>query len=99
MTHPPQAAGEALAHLRHAYAGFLALDDPTGQAGFLAADCLEVTHLFAEVGVLHPGDVDSGLAPLASLDQAVALLDRLPIAGPWAAIHAGIRALHAKAHS
>lgn len=99
MTYPQQAAGEALAHLRHAYAGFLALDDSTGQAWFLAADCLEVTHLFAEADVLHPGDVVPGLSPIASLDQAVALLDRLPIAGSWAAIHAGIRALHTKAHS
>ena len=63
------ALGVALAHVRNAAAAFVAAEDPSGESLFLAAECLELEGLFAELGVV-PEVVDPGLDGFGSLEAA-----------------------------
>ena len=53
------ALGLALGHVRNAVVAFVAAEDPSGESLFLAAECLELEGLFAELGV-EPELVDAG---------------------------------------
>ena len=84
------ALGLALGHVRNAVAGFWAVEDPSGESLFWAAECVDLEGLFADLGVV-PVFVEPGLDPLASLDAAAAVLSeargRVPLA-LWAALQA-----------
>lgn len=79
-----------MGHVRSAANAFWDAADPSGEALFLAADCMDVEGLFSELGVV-PVVVDSELDPLESLDRAAELLAAVrpdvPIA-VWAAVQA-----------
>ena len=63
------AVGRALGHVRNAVAAFVATDDGSGESLFLAAECLELEGLFADLGVT-PETVGAGLDPVESLRAA-----------------------------
>lgn len=63
----------ALGHVRNATAAWLAVDDPSGESLFLAADCLALEGLFADLGVV-PVVVDEGLDAARSLVRAAELV-------------------------
>jgi len=46
------ALGLALGHVRNATAGFLGVDDPSGESLFLAAECVDLEGVFADLGVV-----------------------------------------------
>ena len=62
-------ASRALGHVRNAVAAFVARDDGSGESLFLAAECLELEGLSAELGVT-PEPVDAELDPVESLRAA-----------------------------
>jgi hypothetical protein len=66
----------AWGHVRDATAAFLAVDDPSSECLFLAAECLDLEGLFAELGVA-PEVVDQGLDAAGSLSRASALLGKI----------------------
>lgn len=73
--------GRALGHVRNAVVAFVGADDPSGESLFLAAECLDLEGLFAELGV-EPELVDPGVDAMASLDaasHALALWARLQV--------------------
>lgn len=92
----PTIAGQALAHLHNAVNGFLADPDPTGAAWFLAADCLQVTHQFAEAGIA-PDLVVTDLPPDQALGEAARLLDSLPRTIDWLPLWTAVQALRIRA--
>lgn len=58
-----------MGHVRNAVAGFVATNDGSGESLFLAAECLELEGLFAELGVT-PEPVDAELDAVESLRAA-----------------------------
>ena len=89
------ALGLALGHLRNAAVGFAARGDASDESAFLAAECLDLEGLFADVGVV-PEVVVSGLSPSESLERASRMLEsgrgHVPL-GLWS----GLQALRARA--
>ena len=85
----------ALGHVRNAVVAFVAAEDPSGESLFLAAECLDLEGLFAQLGV-EPELVDPGADALASLDCAS---DALAGASPLVplALWAGLQAVRARA--
>lgn len=80
----------ALGHVRNAVVAFVAADDPSGESLFLAAECLDLEGLFAELGV-EPELVDPEPDARTSLDSASdALAGARPLVplALWAALHA-----------
>lgn len=88
-----ESVGLALGHLRNAASGLLAVEDPTGEALFVFAECLDVEGLLGGLGVA-PVFVPEGLSPAESLAAACELVDAaqppVPL-GVWAAVQ-GLRA-------
>jgi len=80
----------SLGHVRNAVVAFVAAEDPSGESLFLAAECLELEGVFAELGV-EPEFADPGADGVESLDAAS---DALAAARPvvplalWAALQA-----------
>jgi hypothetical protein len=72
----PVGLGLALGHVRNAASAFLAVDDPSSECLFLAAECLDLEGLFTELGVA-PEFVDEGLDAAGSLSRASALLEEI----------------------
>ena len=89
------ALGLALGHVRSAVVAFVAAEDPSGESLFLAAECLELEGLFADLGV-EPSLVDPGVDAIASLDAASeALVAARPVVP--LALWAGLQAVRARA--
>ncbi len=91
----PGGLGLAWGHVRNAAAAFLAVDDPSGECLFLAADCLDLEGLFSELGVA-PEFVDETVDAIGSLDRAAAVLEAVRPGVPLA-VWAGVQALRARA--
>ena len=91
----PGGLGFAWGHVRNATAAFLAVDDPTSESLFLAADCLDLGGLFAELGVA-PEYVDEGLDAAGSLSRASVLLEEIRPVVPLA-VWAAMESLRARA--
>ena len=72
----PGGLGFAWGHVRNATAAFLAVDDPSSECVFLAAECLDLEGLFTELGAA-PELVDEGLDAAGSLGRASALLQEI----------------------
>lgn len=87
--------GLAWGHVRNAAAGFLAVDDPSGECLFLAAECLDLEGLFSELGVA-PEFVDESVDAAGSLDRAAAVLSAVRSGVPLA-VWAALQALRARA--
>jgi len=85
----------AWGHVRNATAAFLAVDDPSSECLFLAAECLDLEGLFTELGVA-PEFVDEGLDAAGSLSRASALLEESRRVVPLA-VWAALQALRARA--
>lgn len=85
-----RALAVSLGHVRNAVVAFVAAEDPSGESLFLAAECLELEGVFAELGV-DPEFADPGTDGVESLDAAS---DALAAARPvvplalWAALQA-----------
>jgi hypothetical protein len=80
----------SLGHVRCAVVAFVAAEDSSGESLFLAADCLEVEGLFADLGV-EPEPVDPSVDGVASLDAASEALAAAQPVVPlalWAALQA-----------
>ena len=89
------ALGLALGHVRSAVVAFVAAEDPSGGSLFLAAECLELEGLFADLRV-EPALVDPGVDAIASLDAASeALVAARPVVP--LALWAGLQAVRARA--
>jgi len=89
------ALGLALGHVRSAVVAFVSTEDPSGESLFLAAECLELEGLFADLGV-EPELVDAGVDAIASLDAASEALATARSVVPLA-LWAGLQAVRAKA--
>lgn len=87
----------ALGHLRNAAAGFIKKPDPTGEAMFLAAECLDVECLVTELGVLPEWVPDDGATPAECLARSVAVLEGAPASAVPLGVWAAVKALHDKA--
>ena len=85
----------ALGHVRCAVVAFVGAEDPSGESLFLAADCLEVEGLFADLGV-EPEPVDPSVDGVASLDAASEALAAARPVLPLA-VWAGLQAVRARA--
>ena len=85
----------ALGHLRCAVVAFVSAEDSSGESLFLAAECLEVEGLFADLGV-EPEPVDPGASAIASLDAASEALATARPVVPLA-VWAGLQAVRARA--
>ena len=85
----------SLGHVRNAVVAFVAAEDPSGASLFLAADCLEVEGLFADLGV-EPEPVDPSVDGVASLDAASEALATARPVVPLA-VWAGLQAVRARA--
>ena len=85
----------ALGHVRNAVVAFVAAEDPSGESLFLAADCLDLEGLFADLGV-EPEPVDPGASAIASLDAASEALAAARPVVPLA-VWAGLQAVRARA--
>lgn len=85
----------ALGHVRNAVVAFVAADDPSGESLFLAAECLDLEGLFAELGV-EPELLDPEPNGAESLNAAS---EALAAARPDAplALWAGLQAVRARA--
>lgn len=93
--HESLALGLALGHVRSAVVAFVAAEDPSGESLFLAAECLELEGLFADLRV-EPALVDPGVDAIASLDAASeALVAARPVVP--LALWAGLQAVRARA--
>lgn len=80
--------GFAWGHVQNATTAFLAVDDPSSECLFLAAECLDLEGLFTELGVA-PESVDEGLDAVGSLSRAAALLEEIGPVVPlevWVAV-------------
>lgn len=80
----------SLGHVRSAVVAFVAAKDPSGESLFLAAECLELEGVFAELGV-EPELADPGVDGVESLDAASDALAGARPAVPlalWAALQA-----------
>lgn len=85
----------ALGHVRNAVVAFVAADDPSGESLFLAAECLELEGLFAQLGV-EPELLDPEPDARASLDAAShALAGARPLVP--LALWAGLQVVRARA--
>lgn len=87
----------ALGHLRNAAAGFIRQPDPTGEAMFLAAECLDVECLVTELGVLPEWLPDDGATPSECLARSVEVLESAPASAVPLGVWAAVKALHDKA--
>jgi len=80
----------ALGHVRNAVVAFVAADDPTGESLFLAAECLDLEGLFAELGVeqefLDP-ERDAATSLAAASESLAAARPLVPLA-LWARLQA-----------
>ena len=80
----------ALGHVRNAVVAFVAADDPTGESLFLAAECLDLEGLFAELGVeqelLEP-ERDAATSLAAASESLAAARPLVPLA-LWARLQA-----------
>ena len=85
----------SLGHVRCAVVAFVAAEDSSGESLFLAADCLEVEGLFADLGV-EPEPVDPSVDGVASLDAASEALATARPVVPLA-LWAGLQAVRARA--
>lgn len=63
------ALGLALGHVRNVTASLMAREDDTGEASFLAAQCVEIEGLLADLGAI-PEFVEEGLDAASSLTRA-----------------------------
>jgi hypothetical protein len=91
----PVELGLALGHVRNAASAFLAVDDPSSECLFLAAECLDLEGLFTELGVA-PEFVDEGLDAAGSLSRASVLLEEIRPVVPLA-VWAAMESLRARA--
>jgi len=91
----PEDLGFAWGHVRNAAAAFLAVDDPSSECVFLAAECLDLEGLFTELGVA-PEFVDEGLDAAGSLSRASALLQEIRPVVPLA-VWVAVESLRARA--
>lgn len=89
------ALGLALGHVRCAVVAFTSAEDPSGDSLFLAAECLELESLFADVGV-EPELVDPSVDGFGSLDAASEVLASVRPVVPLA-LWAGLQAIRARA--
>jgi hypothetical protein len=85
----------ALGHVRNAVVEFVSADDCSGESLFLAAECLDLEGLFAELGV-EPEFVDPGPDAIESLEAASDVLDAARPVVPLA-VWAGLQAVRAMA--
>ena len=85
----------SLGHVRNAVVAFVAAEDPSGASLFLAAECLELEGLFAELGV-EPEFADPGVGGIESLDAASEALAAARPVVPLA-VWAGLQAVRARA--
>lgn len=85
----------ALGHVRNAVVAFVAAEDPSGESLFLAAECLGLEGMFAELGV-QPELLDPERDAATSLAAAS---EALAAARPGAplALWAGLQAVRARA--
>ena len=84
----PVGLSRALGHVRNAASAFFAVDDPSSECLFLAAQCLDLEGLFNELGVA-PEFVDEGLDAAGSLSRASFLLEEIRPVVPlamWVAV-------------
>ena len=72
----PVGLSRALGHVRNAASAFFAVDDPSSECLFLAAQCLDLEGLFSELGVA-PECVDEGVDAAGSLSRASFLLEEI----------------------
>jgi len=89
------ALGLARGHVRCAVVAFVSAEDASGESLFLAAECLELEGLFADLGV-EPELVDPGVGGVESLDaasEALAAARSVVPLGLWA----GLQAVRARA--
>ena len=87
-----------MGHVRNASAAFVAEQDGSGESLFLAAECLELEGLFADLGVV-PELVDPGLGPVESLEaasRALADVSALSAGSVPLELWAGVEALRAR---
>jgi hypothetical protein len=91
----PGGLGFAWGHVRNATAAFLAVDDPSSECVFLAAECLDLEGLFTELGGA-PELVDEGLDAAGSLSRASALLQEIRPVVPLA-VWVAVESLRARA--
>lgn len=89
--------GLVLGHLRNAAAGFLRQPDPTGEAMFLAAECLDVECLLSELGAVPEWLPDDGASPVECLARSVRVLEAAPASAVPFGVWAALRALHDRA--
>lgn len=91
----PVGLSRALGHLRNAASALFAVDDPSSECLFLAAECLDLEGLFTEVGVA-PEFVGEGLDAAESLSRASALLEEIRPVVPLA-VWVAMESLRARA--
>lgn len=89
------ALGLALGHVRSAVGAFVSAEDLSGESLFLAAECLELEGLFADLGV-QPEPVEPSIDGIASLDAASDALATARSTVPLA-LWAGLQAVRARA--
>lgn len=80
----------ALGHVRNAVVAFVAAEDPSGESLFLAAECLDLEGLFAELGVeaeLLDPEQDAATSLDAASEALAAARPDAPLA-LWAALQA-----------
>lgn len=91
----PVELSRALGHVRNAASAFFAVDDPSSECLFLAAQCLDLEGLFSELGVA-PEFVDEGLDAAGSLSRASFLLEEIRPVVPLA-VWVAVESLRARA--
>lgn len=89
------ALGVALGHVRCAVVAFVSAEDPSGESLFLAAECLELEGLFADLAV-EPELVDPSVDGFESLDAASEALAAARPVVPLV-LWSGLQAVRAKA--
>lgn len=80
----------ALGHVRNAVVAFVAAEDPSGESLFLAAECLDLEGLFAELGVeqeLLDPERDAATSLAAASESLAAARPLVPLA-LWARLQA-----------
>lgn len=85
----------ALGHVRSAVVAFVSAEDSSGESLFLAADCLDLEGLFADLGV-EPEPVEPSVDGVAALDAASEALATVRPVVPLA-VWAGLQAVRARA--
>jgi len=81
--------------VRNAASAFFAVDDPSSECLFLAAQCLDLEGLFSELGVA-PEFVEEGLDAAGSLSRASFLLEEIRPVVPLA-VWVAVESLRARA--